>query len=72
MNKQTTTIILLVAAAAVVYFIMSKPTVTTTTLPVYRPPVSPVASNPTAGDITAAGAATSSILDAINNLNSDD
>jgi hypothetical protein len=73
MNKQTQTIVLLLAAAAVVYFIMSKPTVApVTTLPVYRPGTIPAGTNPVAADVTAGGAAASSIINAINTLNSDD
>ncbi len=73
MNKQTQTILLVAAAAAAAYFIFSKPAVVSPIAPVYNPNLHPVTTaNPTASDIAAGGTAAAGILDAINNLNSDD
>jgi hypothetical protein len=74
MNKQTQTILLVGVAALAAYFIFSKPAVTQQPVaPLYNPLLHPATTgNTTASEIAAGGTAAAGILDAINNLNSDD
>jgi hypothetical protein len=72
MKVDTTTLLLVGVGLAAIYFITSKPAVTTVPItPVYRPPVTN-AGNSTAQDIAAGTTGAAAILDAINNLSSDD
>jgi hypothetical protein len=73
MNKQTQTILIVGVAALAVYFIFNKPAVAQPVAPLYNPLLHPATTaNPAAGEIAAGGTAAAGILDAINNLNSDD
>lgn len=73
MKVDSTTLLIIGAAAVAIYFI-SKPTVAVPPPLAYNPyavnpyAVNPLAGNTTAQDISAGGAATSSVLNALSNL----